>query len=893
MNPKFIGFLKKAAAVMVAAFVAFPGGAMPASPKPVMMSDGRGGFIEVMVHGDEYYHAVTDVASTSLMVRDESGLLRAGGGFDAEAFRASASVRRRQAPQRRLLGDPTKFPCRGSQRAIAILVEFPETGKHPEGRRFQSKDSRNLFHRLLNADDYTHDGATGSVRQYFLDSSNGVFDLTFDVYGPVMLANDVSHYIDELNSWEMVEEACRAIDAEVDFANYDRDSDGVIDNVYIFYAGPGAATGGDPADCIWQHASDVELLSGRKFMFDGVRLNHYACSNEYRDVKDPLTDTVTRQTEGIGTVCHEFSHVLGLPDLYDVYYAGHNSPGIWDVMDTGCHLNDSRTPAAYSALDRMLLDWLEPETIGNAPRTLSLSPISESNKAYRIPTADPNEFFLLENRQQSGWDASLPGHGMLLWRINYADLYWNANQVNTGNSASHAIIVCADGRIGQGTYESDPFPGAGQVTGISDDGYPNMLSSRGERTNAPLSSIIEAGGIISFDVCRAVTSLEKVTGLRATDLTPTSFTARWDAIPMSAAYVVNVTSGADNAPVGIYHDLNIVGTSVRVTGLEPATTYSFSVRGVSGRVEGENSDPCVVTTPEMSFAYTAPTVSDAVADGSDAFTASWLPLDGAVDYALTVMTMRRGDDRMAVADFTGGIESLPAGWTSNCISTLSIKGYYGKSAPALSMGADYARIQSPLLANEVLSIEFWYRERTPSGKSSIAIETLTKSQWAEIDRIELTDATNAGETYVVPAELIPEGAVAVRLIYHRIDKGTLAVDDIKITYRGDDEATPIDGWNERALGSDATSATVTSLLPETDYYFYVRGIDADGETSAPSEILAVTTGSDSAIDAIEPDGHAGEGRLYDLRGRLVNPASATPGIYILKTAKETKKLIIK
>lgn len=875
---------------MAAAFVAFPGGAMPASPKPVVMGDGRGGFIEVMVHGDEHCHAVTDTAAVTLMFRDKSGMLQAGGSFDAEEFRASA---RRKAPLRRLVGNPNKFPCYGSQRSVAILVEFPEMQRHPQGRRFQSKAPRDLFDRLLNADNYSDDGATGSVRQYFLDSSNGVFDLTFDVFGPVMLSNDVSYYCEELNSWEMVEEACRVVDGEVNFADYDRDFDGVIDNVYIFYAGPGGATGGDPSDCIWQHASDVELLSGRQFTFDGVRLNHYACSNEYRDVTDPLTGSVTRQTEGIGTVCHEFSHVLGLPDLYDVNYSGHSSPGVWDVMDTGCHLNESRTPAAYSALDRMLLGWLEPETIGDAPRTLSLPSICTSNKAYRIPTSNPDEFFLLENRQQSGWDAALPGHGMLLWRINYQDSYWAANQVNTGNSASHAFIVCADGRIGEGTYPGDPFPGAANVTGLNDDGYPNMLSSRGERTNAPLSSIIEAGGIISFDVCRAVTSLEKVTGLRAADVTPTAFTAEWDAIPMSPAYVLNVTTGADNTPVGIYSDLNVVGTSVRVTGLEPGTVYTFSVHGVSGSVTGEESDPCVVSTPEMSFAYSAPAGLELIPAGSDSFSAGWEPLEGAVDYALTVLTMRRGDERMAVADFAGGIEALPAGWTTNCISTLSMNGYYGKSAPALTMGADYARIQSPLLGNELLSVEFWYRERTPSGLSSIAVEVLTDRQWTEIERVELTAATTSGETHVVPAELIPESAVAVRLIYHRVDKGTLAVDDVKITYRGEDEATPIDGWTDRRLGSNATSATVSSLLPATEYYCYVRGIDADDVLSAPSDMVAVITDSDSAIDSIVADGDAGESCLYDLRGRLVNPASATPGIYILKTAKETKKLILR
>ncbi len=891
MTLKFINAYKKAAAVVAAAFVAFPSGAMPASPKPVVMSDGLGGFVEVRVHGDERLHAVTSVDCTTLMLRDASGALRPGGSFDAGSFMAEAV---RRAPQRRVVGNPSRFPCHGSQRAIAILVEFPETQQHPQGRRFRSEAPRDLFDRLLNADNYSDDGATGSVRQYFLDNSGGAFDLTFDVFGPVTLSRDVRFYCEnEVNSWEMVEEACRGVDDEVNFADYDRDLDGVIDNVYIFYAGPGAATGGDPSDCIWQHASDVELLSGRQFTFDGVRLNHYACSNEYRDVKDPLTGRVSRQTEGIGTVCHEFSHVLGLPDFYDVTYTGQTSPGAWEVMDTGCHLNESRTPAAYSAIDRMLLGWLEPETIGDSPRTLSLPAITASGKAYRIPTtSDPDEFFVLENRQQSGWDAALPGHGLLLWRINYKSDFWNTNQVNTGKGASHAIVVCADGRTGEGTYPGDPFPGAAGVASITDDGYPNMLSSRGERTNAPLSAIVEAGGLITFDVCRAVTSLEKVSGLRATDVTPTAFTARWNAIPMSPGYVVSVTAAADGSPVGIYQNLSVAATSLRVSGLDPETDYSFSVHGVAGSVVGEESDPCTVSTPAMSFAFTAPTALAPEQVGPGSFTAAWMPLEGAVDYALTVLTMRRGADRMAAADFTGGIESLPAGWTTNCISTLSIKGYYGKSAPALSMGSDYARIQSPLLDHELLSVEFWYRERTPSGRSSIAVEVLADRRWTEIERVELTEAMTAGETLVIPSELIPDGAMAVRLIYHRVDSGTLAVDDVKITYRGEDEATAVDGWDDFRTGSAATSATVGPLTPATEYFYLVRGIDADGVMSEPSGMVSVTTADDdSAIEAVDAAADGGAPRMFDLNGRPVAPGSAAPGIYILKNGKETKKLI--
>lgn len=885
MRPKYLSAILKAVASVAAAFIAFPCASMPASTRPVWMSDGQGGYVQVLLHGDERCHAITTADGSTLLRRDASGRLAAAGEFDAVEFNA-----RRAAVRRRVVGAANTFPCHGSQRAIAILVEFPSTAKHPEGRQFRSDDPRGLFDRLLNADDYNHDGANGSVRQYFRDNSNGVFDLTFDVFGPVTMSQDVQYYIDETHSWQMVEEACRGVDAEVDFSTYDRDLDGVIDNVYIFYAGPGAATGGNPDDCIWQHASDVELLSGKQFVFDGKRLNHYACSNEYRAIKDPYTDEVRLQTEGIGTVVHEFSHVLGLPDLYDVYYYGNPSPCAWDVMDTGCHLNDSRTPAAYSALDRMQLGWLDPEDISDAPRTLSLPSIA-SNKAYRIPTSDPNEYFLLENRQQTGWDAALPAHGLLLWRVNYQAASWNANQVNTGKGNSHAIIVCADGHYGEGTYEGDPFPGSTGSTGITDDGYPNMLNSHGERTNAPLSSIVEAGGIISFDVCRAVTSLEKVQGLRATDLTPTAFTAEWDAIPMSPGYVLNVATAAGD-PVGIYQDLNVAATSVRVAGLEPETEYVFTVYGAAGSVKGEVSEPCSVTTPAMSFAFTAPQALEAEEVGADSFRAVWTPLDGAVDYAVSVLTLRRGEDRMASADFTGGIEALPAGWSTNCISTLSINGYYGKSAPALSMGSDYARIQSPLLDHELLSLEFWYRERTPSGLSSIAIEVLAGHEWTEIDRVALPASMPAGQTYTASADNIPEGALAVRLIYHRVDKGTLAVDDVKITYRGDDEAFPIDGWNERRMGSAQAQATVEGLASDTDYYCCVRGVDAEGVLSAASEMMRVTTAESSSISDIEVAA-PGERRIYDIQGRRVDASSLAPGIYILKTDKETKKLIIR
>ncbi len=882
--------ISKAAAISAVALSSLEGGAMPALPRTIMIDDGKGGMIEVAVTGDEYHHSLVSPDMQTLFRRDSDGKIKADGKFDRTAFYRTADVAR---TKRNLKSSPT-FPCYGQQRAVAILVEFPSTDAHPEGRKFRSEDPCALFSEMLNSDGYAHDGATGSVRNYFLDSSNGTFDLTFDVFGPVTLSHDVAYFCDgahgdQLNSWEMVEEACRSVDSEVDFTNYDRDHDGIIDNVYIFYAGPGAATGGDPTDCIWQHASDVELLSGKQFTFDGVRLNHYACSNEYRDVRDPATGTTSRLTEGIGTVCHEFSHVLGLPDLYDVFGYGSTSPGVWDVMDMGCHLNESRTPAAYSALDRMLLGWMTPDDIGSSPATLSLPQIS-TNKAYRIPTADENEFFILENRQQTGWDSALPGHGMIVWRINYQKDYWDSNQVNTGKGRSHAYIIPADGYYGASSYPGDPFPGASNIRDLSDDGYPNMLTSRGERTNAPISSVVEAGGVITFDICKAVTSLERAEGLRVSDLTPHSFTAEWNPLPLCAGYELSVYDRS-GIPTGIYDHLNVASTSVRVEGLEPLTEYTFTVRGVAGAVKGEESEPFSVTTPEMAFEFMSPQGVTASQADATSCRVTWLPMDEAVDYSLHVFTTTAGPERMAVADFTGGIESLPGGWSTNAISTMSMSGYYGEAAPALSLTTDYGRLQTPMLTRPLKTLSFWYRERSASGKSTVSVEFLTDGEWIAAHTIALPKTSTAGTICLLEGDLIPEGSYAARIIYHRAEKGTLVIDDVRVTYLGEEELTAVDGYDGLRLGEAVTTVLIGDLEVDTDYVVRVRGINAEGIFSALSEAVTVRLDADTGVESPDMDEDTTL-RLYDMQGRSVTPGQVVPGIYILKGNAGTRKIHI-
>lgn len=909
----------KATVSLAAAFMASNPSAfaLPAKPGPVPVQQPDGTYIDVLLLGDERVSAITTLDGKHTMVRDARGHLCIAEPFDSVAFAGkmrNATSSLRNPSKLRTSISTNGFPAHGKQRALAVLVEYPKTDKHPEGRSFTMDNPRQHFDDMLNKSGYSTDGATGCVHDYFYDSSSGIFDITFDVYGPVVLEKDLSFYNtktngENLHAWYMVEEACRKLDDQIDFSEYDRDRDGVIDNVYLFYAGEGAATGGNYDECIWQHAADIEDISGQRFVFDGVRLNHYACSNEYRLTRND-DGALVRLSEGIGTVCHEFSHVLGLPDLYDTTSSGCNSPGVWSLMDMGCHLNESRTPCLGSVFERMSLGWLEPEVIGNEPKTHALKPIAD-NVAYRIDTPDDeDEYFLLENRQQTGWDSYLPGHGMLVWHITYQESYWSSNRVNTRSGITGADIVRADGYVSAGTYNGDPFPGSTGLKTLNDDGYPNMLTRHGMRVNKPISAITEAGGIITFDICKAITYLDKVTGLKAEDITPTGFTLSWDNVNPLAGYLVSVYSdGKDGKPeyAGMYHNLNMAATSAVITGLTPGTSYHVTVQATGGSVTGEVSDPLNVDTPEMSFVFTTPEIDGADEISTNSFTAKWHPLAEAVDYALSVYTKIPGDSKTTSTDFTGGLESLPAGWSTNTSFTMSMNGYYGAAAPALSLADDYGRLQSPVLPDALKGLMFWYRERSGSGDSYIEVSAIVDGQWTEIDRIALPTSVKTGTTYTLAADKIPAKAMGVRLVYHRVSKGSLAIDDVVVSYTGDIVKNHLAGWQEKHMGSAATEAKVDALASATDYYFSVRGINAAGELSQTSEEYKVSTADPTSIKGIDADANAsvsvdadGTVRIngstdgvavYDLAGhRIANPLAA-PGLYIVRKGSVATKIV--
>lgn len=383
----------------------------------------------------------------------------------------------------------TTFPSIGEQKSIVILVDFPN-------KEFSLDDPHDYFYRLLNEEGFSDEGGTGSARDFFVSNSSGKFTPDFDLYGPLTLAHPLSYY-GQNDAWgndrrphEMVIEACQMLDEEVDFSQYDRNDDGFIDNVYVFYAGYGEADGGGAAT-VWPHSYNVTYATSEAYMFDGVQLDHYACSNElsHRDDKP----------DGIGTFTHEFSHVMGLPDLYATSYtSGAFTPGEWNILDQGSYNNNSRTPPNYSAFERYALDWMEPSVI-DKEGDYTLEPIHISNMAYMMHTDAENEYFLIENRQQEGFDTYIPGHGMLVWHIDFDQKIWDENQVNNNYQHQYVDLIEADNKKTNATRAGDSFPGTYNVTSFTYETKPALLSWNKVSPGFDILDIAESDeGIISF-----------------------------------------------------------------------------------------------------------------------------------------------------------------------------------------------------------------------------------------------------------------------------------------------------------------------------------------------------------------------------------------------------------
>ena len=441
-------------------------------PRPAIMYDGT--LVQIYHHGDEYFHWTT--------LEDGTWVERlADGSYITTTSLSEEQINIRRQSAKRYMPRATQkaYPINIAPRGLIILVSFKDLAFSTPRATIDSMMNGKNYSRSYS---YTEYGkvqnivAQGSAWQYFHDASMGQYSPKFDVVGPVKVSQNMKYYGannssgNDVRAEAMIEEACKLANSQcrVDFSQYDNDNDGQVDFVYVIYAGYGEADT-DDENTVWPHSYWLSE-GGYSLTLNGKQIDLYACSSELNGS--------SKRYDGIGTFCHEFSHVMGLPDLY-TNDSNHKTLGAWDILDYGPYNNNGNTPPSYSAYERFFVGWLTPELLTEA-KQVHLENLTIENKAYLISTTnqhnlignDPNptSFYLLENRQQTGWDSYIPGHGLMLTKINYSYDSWEGNSVNNKNTAMGVDIIEADGKTAYSYYDGKPgdlFPaGATQYTKI-------------------------------------------------------------------------------------------------------------------------------------------------------------------------------------------------------------------------------------------------------------------------------------------------------------------------------------------------------------------------------------------------------------------------------------------
>ncbi len=444
--------------------------AIPAKKSWKVVSQSDGTTIKVSQAGDEHLHYyITEDNVPIYKAADnrycyltiENGKLHNSGVLAHESAARSAKelqvmntihdlapIARQMAAKKRSAAKrcvrPDRLPSKddisvfkGSKKALVILAAFSD-------KSFSKGDDAivKFYDEVLNQEGYSQNGAAGSVHDYFKDMSRGEFDLTFDIVGPVKVSKSATYYggpspimggADHIG--EFITEAIKKADekCDIDWKKYDWDDDGEVEQVFVLYAGYGQATGG-PTGTIWPNAWTLdEALQNNDgnggFSIDGVFINQYACSNElYLD-----SGTVPM---GLGVFCHEFSHCMGLPDMYDTNYGSTPTMGDWDLLAGGSYNGPQGIgwcPAGWTSYERAYAGWLELTELKAGDIIKGMTSLEEADgKAYVIYNDNhKDEYYLLENHKGMGWDKYTPENGLLIIHVDYDKDLFDNNIVNS------------------------------------------------------------------------------------------------------------------------------------------------------------------------------------------------------------------------------------------------------------------------------------------------------------------------------------------------------------------------------------------------------------------------------------------------------------------------------
>ena len=377
------------------------------------------------------------LASLTATAQDEEFLPIKGDCLPPPAVDDVAMARSVATP-RRLPSVQTNWDSTRIYRQLVILVSFKGDSTY-----FKTENPREFYHRMLNESGFNQRNGKGCLAEYFHDQSRGMLHLQFDVYGPYAVDQKAQPYSSPTSETKnygrdamtAATKMFLAENPEIDFSQYDWNGNGKVNQVIYVFAGYGGNVNGsiDTNGYLWPNTASFSSITTP----DGKKISEYSSSAE-------LWPTKSTNSCGFATIAHEFTHSLGLPDIYPTVKSGEFSIcDEWDLMDGGNFTNYGWCPPNYTALERYVLGWLDFVDLTEPTTITGMKPVEEGGVVYRIKHSD-SEWLLLENRQQRGWDFAAPGKGLVVYHVNYDKAVWAGNTVNNDPSKHRFDLIHAD-----------------------------------------------------------------------------------------------------------------------------------------------------------------------------------------------------------------------------------------------------------------------------------------------------------------------------------------------------------------------------------------------------------------------------------------------------------------
>lgn len=822
--------MKKIILSIALAMLTLTASAVPArrTQRTLTLSDGTQ--VTATLSGDENYHYWKTADGRAFVMNEENipqeiSLQQAQSKLQAKVQARNAHRIAKRTKHKAAWGAETN-PISGERKGLVILVNYKDK---------KMQHTKAEYNDYFNKAGYSDNNCTGSVRDYFLSQSYGKFSLDFDVMGPVTLSKNLSYYGDndsdgnDKHAAEMVAEAVKLAVSGIDLKRYDWDGDGYVDQVYVVYAGYGEHADA-PANTIWPH--EFELSEAAKYndgpgalTINGVTIDTYACSSELRGSSGNKMD-------GIGTACHEFSHCLAIPDMYDTSADGENfGMNVWDLMDYGSYNGEDgygETPAPFTSYERMYCGWLTPVELTQPCNVNDMPAITKEPVAYLIRNANPKfpgEYYLLENHQQESWDAYAPAHGMLILHVDFNSNAWKQNTVNNVASHQRMTIIPADGKLSHYNTAGDTWPGTSKKTALTDSSNPaaklyNLNSNGRKFMGRPIENIAEKNGLISFtfDGGKALPQLATPTALPATQMTANGFTAQWQKVEGATSYEVQLTSTGSNEG-----------------SIEESILLDENFKGFNnGKTQDGNQD---------------------VANKLDEYTQTtgWT--------GLKLFTTPRNEVKMGSSKNAGRLTTPAISPSNDVITVVIVARWFNKTNNKLQIGYSEGAGQTEMLGEATLEEEDAYFAIPIKEVSEDCQVVLYSSNRAYVSRVIVLDGTFSDDDlstlFKAPVKTIGKHAQA-----HKSKSQTVT--------------------------TAATSYTFANLEANATYTYRVRAL-ADGfaasNWSEPIEV-SLATGIDEVAGA--NGASAQPAALYDLLGRRI---AGTPqrGIYI----KDGRKIMVR